>query len=584
MRLVLVQFNPMVGDVSGNAGRIVEWSARAAELRSGADLVVFPELALVGYPPRDLLLQEGFLEAVHEQGLALAARLPASATVLVGAPWRAAAGGPDDAWDPLGGVRNSVLCYRGGRVIARYDKRLLPTYDVFDEDRYFVAGERAVVLDVAGMKVGVSVCEDLWRGVDARAGDRYLSRPDPGEGLVRAGAELIVNLSASPFVLGKGARQREILTTRAQRHGVPVASVNQVGGNDDLIFDGHAAVYVPGKDGKAGARLIAAGGGFEEGLVEVELGGGGGGGVAPVADPLVGASAPELLFRALVLGVRDYCRKTGFAGVVLGLSGGIDSALVATLAAAALGPERVTGVMMPSRYSSEGSLSDARDLCERLGVRGVTVPIERPHGVMEELLGAAWGELGADASPGLTEENVQSRLRGLILMAFSNKTGALLLTTGNKSEVAVGYCTLYGDMNGGLAVLPDVTKMQVYALSRWINANWRACGFAREPIPAASITKPPSAELRPDQTDQDSLPPYEVLDSIIERYVEGRQSAERIIREAGIDAATVRRVIRLIDVSEYKRKQMPVGLKVTELSFGPGRRRPIAQGWRADRG
>jgi NAD+ synthase (glutamine-hydrolysing) len=584
MRLALVQFNPMVGDVGGNARRIVHLARAAAG--EGAGLVVFPELALVGYPPRDLLLQEGFLDAVRAEAIGLAAALPAGVMVMVGAPWKpgfhlAAAA---HAWDPAGPTTNSVLCFRGGVIEARYDKRLLPTYDVFDEDRYFTPGTRAVVVDVEGVKVGVSICEDLWRGDDARAASRYTDAPDPVSALVQAGATLIVNPSASPFVLGKGARQRDILMRHAKAHGVTVAAVNQVGGNDDLIFDGHAAVYAPATTVSGSPALVAAGPGFAEHTLIVDIPDALNGKANQlVADPLLTATPEQLLWNALVLGVRDYCRKTGFTSAVLGLSGGIDSALVATIAAAALGPERVTGVLMPSRYSSQGSLDDASALARAIKVRAVTVPIEPPHAVMESLLAPAWAELRVAGSPGITEENIQSRLRGVILMAFSNKSGAILLTTGNKSELAVGYCTLYGDMNGGLAVLPDVTKMQVYALSRWINANHRACGFETPPIPEASITKAPSAELRPNQTDQDSLPPYEVLDEIIERYIEEHQSATRIIRETGIDEATVRRVIRLIDVNEYKRKQTPVGLKVTDKSFGPGRRQPIAQGWRADR-
>ena len=578
MRLALVQFNPMVGDVSGNARRIVALASDAAG--RGADLVVFPELALVGYPPRDLLLQEGFLEAVRSAANTMAGDLPLGAMVMVGAPWKPESVAAPDAWNPAGPTTNSVLCFRAGRIEARYDKRLLPTYDVFDEERYFTPGDRAVVVEVAGVRVGVSVCEDLWRGDDAGASARYADAVDPVAALVEAGAQLIVNPSASPFVLGKGARQRDILRRHTRTHGVMVAAVNQVGGNDDLIFDGHAAVYVPRGTGEP--ALVAAGQGFVEETVMLDLSPTEAAALPTVADPRLDADANRLLWDALVLGVRDYCRKTGFRSAVLGLSGGIDSALVATIAAAAIGPSNVTGVLLPSRFSSHGSVADARALAGSLGIRAVAVPIENPHAVMESLLAPAWKELGIDPSPGVTEENIQSRLRGLILMAFSNKAGSILLTTGNKSELAVGYCTLYGDMNGGLAVLPDVTKMQVYALSRWINANHRACGFSLPPIPEASITKSPSAELRPNQTDQDALPPYDVLDQIVERYIEAHHSASRIERETGIDPATVRRVIRMIDVNEYKRKQTPVGLKVTDRSFGPGRRQPIAQGWRAD--
>lgn len=576
MRLALVQFNPVVGDVRTNARRAGEWIRRAAAER--ADLVVFPELALTGYPPRDLLFQDGFGQATRDAARALAAEVRGP-TVMLGAPWRPAPGGPAaDSWSDTARLTNSVLVMRAGRIAWRYDKRLLPTYDVFDEDRYFAPGESPLVIDVMGVRVGVSVCEDLWRGADAGIADRYAVRADPVADLVRAGATLIVNPSASPFVLGKGERQRRILTRHVAQSRVAVAAVNQVGGNDDLIFDGHAAVYAPST---SGPRLVAAGAGFEEGLVCVDVPAEvGAWHPRDVPDPLLTTPREELLWRALVLGVRDYCAKTGFRSCVLGLSGGIDSALTACVAAAALGPANVTGVALPSRYSSQGSLDDAAELARRLGVRFTTVPIEPMHAAAEHTLAPVWSTLGASAEPGVTEENVQSRVRGLLLMAVSNKTGAILLTTGNKSELAVGYCTLYGDMNGGLAVLSDVTKMDVYRLSRWINDNFASAGFASPPIPAASIDKPPSAELRPNQTDQDSLPPYDVLDQIIERYVERRQSAAAIVRETSFDAALVSRITRLIDLAEYKRRQMPTGLKVTSNAFGPGRRWPVAQGYR----
>jgi NAD+ synthase (glutamine-hydrolysing) len=576
MRLALVQFNPVVGDVRTNARRAGEWIRRAAAER--ADLVVFPELALTGYPPRDLLFQDGFGQATRDAARALAAEVRGP-TVMLGAPWRPAPGGPAaDSWSDTARLTNSVLVMRAGRIAWRYDKRLLPTYDVFDEDRYFAPGESPLVIDVMGVRVGVSVCEDLWRGADAGIADRYAVRADPVADLVRAGATLIVNPSASPFVLGKGERQRRILTRHVAQSRVAVAAVNQVGGNDDLIFDGHAAVYAPST---SGPRLVAAGAGFEEGLVCIDVPAEvGAWQPRDVPDPLLTTPREELLWRALVLGVRDYCAKTGFTSCALGLSGGIDSALTACVAAAALGPANVTGVALPSRFSSQGSLDDAAELATRLGVRFTTVPIETMHAAAEQTLAPVWSTLGASAEPGVTEENVQSRVRGLLMMAVSNKTGAILLTTGNKSELAVGYCTLYGDMNGGLAVLSDVTKMDVYRLSRWINDNFASAGFASPPIPAASIDKPPSAELRPNQTDQDSLPPYDVLDQIIERYVERRQSAASIVRETAFDAALVSRITRLIDIAEYKRRQMPTGLKVTSNAFGPGRRWPIAQGYR----
>ncbi len=580
MRLALVTLNPVVGDIAGNSRAIEGWIARARE--AGAQLVVFPELSLVGYPPRDLLLQEGFQEEVEAEARRLASRATMGEIVaVVGAPWRRERGG---------GLMNSLLVLRDGGIGPRYDKRLLPTYDVFDEERYFKAGASGLVIEVGGDRVGLSVCEDLWQGADTResggwwGGGRYEDREDPVADLVRMGAQLIVNPSASPFCLGKDARQREVVSRHVVRHGVAIATVNQVGGNDDLIFDGHTAVYGPviGAKGVVEARLVAAGPIFRAGMtiVETPSGGEGWGGRIAVADPVVEATREGLLWEALVLGTRDYCRKTGFGRCVLGLSGGIDSAVTVCVAAAALGAERTLGVALPSRYSSPGSVADARLLARALGVRLVEVPIEDSHAAMERTLRPVFAELGAEPGAGLTEENVQSRLRGVILMALSNKTGAILLTTGNKSELAVGYCTLYGDMNGGLAVLSDVTKQDVYALARWINANHERAGFAAAPIPESSITKAPSAELRPNQTDQDTLPAYEALDEIVERYVEGRQSPARIVRESGLSEEVVRRVVRMIDVSEYKRKQTPVGLKVTGLTFGPGRRRPIAQGYR----
>lgn len=566
MRLALIQFNPTVGDPAGNADRIADWVERARG--DGADLVVFPELALSGYPPRDLLLQHGFLPAVQRSAAKLAERT-AGLTVLVGAPWPMPSGAPI----------NAALVLHGGSVGPVYAKRLLPTYDVFDEDRYFTPGDRPLVINAAGVRVGIAICEDLWKGDDAGVAGRYARDADPADDLIKEGARVIVSLSASPFVLGKGARQRAILTRHVERARVALAAVNQVGGNDDLIFDGHSAVYAPGADGVA--RLIAAGPGFEEAMVLADLDLASWSSAPIVDDPLQNTPDDELLFRALVLGVRDYCRKTGFTSAVLGLSGGIDSAVTAALASAALGPERVLGVLMPSRYSSAGSVSDAEDLARRLGLRHVEVPVEPAHGAMENLLGTAFAQAGLEGPAGVTEENLQSRLRGTILMAFSNRSGSILLTTGNKSELAVGYCTLYGDMNGGLAVLADVTKAQVYRLARWMNAHWARAGFNQPPIPEATISKPPSAELRPNQTDQDTLPPYDILDAVLERFIERHESPAEIAAATGIDERLAARLVRMIDLAEYKRKQMPVGLKVSSLAFGPGRRRPIAHGWKS---
>jgi NAD+ synthetase len=583
MRLALAQINPTVGDLTGNSVRIADFIGRARA--AGADLVVFPELALSGYPPKDLLLQEGFIAACAAAAKSLGEAHTGGLTAIFGVPL------PVDPSRPAGRITNSLVVYRDNVYVDRYDKRLLPTYDVFDEDRYFTPGTRAVVVDVPlrlssrPARVGLAICEDLWRGEDAGFASHYDQSPDPVAAVGAEGAEVLVVPSASPFVLGKGRRHREILRQHASRHGLYVASINQVGGNDELIFDGHAAVF--GRNGE----LLAAGPGFEEHLLVVDLGGVAGRAASGIAaateDPVLCASADRLLFSALVLGTRDYCRKTGFRSALLGISGGVDSAVVGVIAAAALGAGNVTGVSMPGRYSSPHSKIDAYDLARRLGMAELTVPIDGPFTAFSSTLNNAFrvrGQASLGASlPDLTEENLQSRIRGTILMGLSNRTGAIVLTTGNKSELAVGYCTLYGDMNGGLAVLSDVAKMQVYTLARWINENHRDQGmgvsFASPPIPEASITKAPSAELRPDQTDQDSLPPYDVLDRIVERYVERRESLERIVGETGIDAATVARVARMIDLAEYKRKQLATGLKVTTVAFGFGRRFPIAQGW-----
>ncbi|MCW5776340.1 MAG: NAD+ synthase [Phycisphaeraceae bacterium] len=574
MRLALIQFNPTVGNIDANAQRMAGFIDRARS--DGASLVVFPELALCGYPPRDLLLCEGFVPACVHAAKRLGERHTAGLTAVFGCPLHI------DQERPHHGTANSLLVYADGRYLDYHDKRLLPTYDVFDEDRYFEPGDRAVVVRVGAWRVGLSVCEDLWKGEDAGFASRYAHDPDPVEALARAGMDLLVNPSASPFVLGKGARHRDILRRHATRHGVWVAAVNQVGGNDDLVFDGHAAIYDPR------GRPAAFGPGFEESIVLADLpdapGGTPEGGGEP-ADPLTTAPLPEQAFRALVLGTRDYVRKTGHARAIIGLSGGIDSAVTACIAVAALGRENITGVAMPGKYSSEGSIADARDLADRLGIRLLTVPIAPAFDGFRASLDPALHELGEQALgerlPDVAEQNLQSRARGTTLMALSNRTGALVLTTGNKSELAVGYCTLYGDMNGGLAVLADVTKRLVYDLARWMNANPRAAGFTRSPVPDASITKPPSAELAPDQRDQDTLPPYDVLDEIVARYVERHESPTRIIDETGFDEQTVRRVVRLIDANEYKRRQLATGIKITSVAFGTGRRRPIAQGWRS---
>jgi len=594
MRLALARINPTVGDIPANAALITTAIAQARA--AGADLVVFPELSLCGYPPKDLLMQEGFVEACAAAAKSIGETHTAGLTCILGLPL------PHDqkAHRPGAPIHNSLVVYRDNRFVAYYDKRLLPTYDVFDEDRYFEPGDRAVVIDVpsssplpAGggrgvgsaasgsapdsLLVGLSICEDLWKGEDAGFSHRYDAAPDPVPALIAQGARVIVSPSASPFVLGKHAKHRDICIAHARKHKCFVASVNQGGANDDLIFDGHAFVVAPDGTTLAAAPL------FGDGLFVVDI-------PSTSSSAARGPITPEpcdehQLFLALVTGIRDYLGKTGFTKALIGLSGGIDSALTAALAARAIGPANVSGVAMPGKYSSQHSLDDAYDLARRLGVTCQTISIEAPLSAFRDTIDPAFRAASlktlGQSLPDLTEENIQSRIRGTILMTLSNRTGAIVLTTGNKSELAVGYCTLYGDMNGGLAVLSDVSKQWVYRLSRWMNANAAACGFASPPIPQRSIDKPPSAELAPNQTDQDSLPPYEVLDQIIERSVEQRHSPARIVRETGFDEATVRRIVRLIDLAEYKRKQAAVGLKVTTVAFGSGRRVPIAQRWKA---
>jgi NAD+ synthetase len=525
-------------------------------------LAVFPELALCGYPPRDLLLQQGFVERCEHVARDLQDSVPSIATV-VGLPVRL----------PSGGIANALRVRLPSGESIVYRKRLLPTYDVFDEDRYFEPGIAPCVVDLGGTKVGLAICEDLWGGRDAGFAARYAGAADPVADLVSLGASMIVSPSASPFVLGKHHKHREIVRGHAVRHGITVASVNQLGANDELIFDGHAFAYGPD-----GSLLADAAPFHDQGPVVV--------GDRPWAAAGGGARAPEAdLFAALCLGVRDYFLKTGFRGALLGLSGGIDSALTLVVAHVALqdipGSRGVTGVAMPSRYSSGHSVEDALESARRLGVACHVAPIEagfEGSRTMVDGLFAATGEprLG-ERLPDLAEENLQSRIRGTLLMTLSNRTGSLVLTTGNKSELAVGYCTLYGDMNGGLAVLADVTKTWVYRLSRWINASFASIGLSEPPIPQRSIDKAPSAELRPGQTDQDSLPPYDLLDAIVERYVEQRMEPEAIVA-SGFDEPTVRRVVRLIDLSEHKRRQAAIALKVTSVAFGTGRRFPVA--WR----
>ena len=520
LRIALAQMNAVVGDIDGNAERVEELTAAARA--AGAQLVVFPELTLTGYPPEDLLLKPGFLRRAQAalEGLSVD-----GVTAIVGWPEEAA-----------GSVHNAAAVVAGGRVQAVYRKQLLPNYGVFDERRWFEPGHEPLVVDVAGTPVGVTVCEDIWA-------------PEPIAATAAAGAQVVVNLSASPYHHGKGMERERMIVELARDNGVTMAFCNLVGGQDELVFDGHSLIVTP--DGEVTARAPQ----FDEALVLA----------GDIAEPL---PPEEEVYRALVTGVRDYVDKNGFEKVVIASSGGIDSALTVLVAADALGPDRVVTVTMPSRYSSEGTKTDARALSENLAVELYELPIEQATAAYDELLAEAF----AGEEPDITEENLQARVRGNIVMALSNKFGWLVLTTGNKSEMSVGYATLYGDMAGGFAVLKDVPKTLVYRLARWRNSSM-------EVIPPSVIDKPPSAELKPDQLDQDTLPPYDVLDPILEAYVEEDRSVDEMAA-LGFDRETVMRVVTLVDRNEYKRRQSPPGPKVTSKAFGRDRRLPITNRFR----
>ena len=542
MKIALAQINPTVGDFTGNLERIVAISRRAAN--EGARLTVFSELVICGYPPADFLEKLSFLArcrtAVDELAVATSGL---STAVLAGVAL------PADPESGKPAVNAAVLLDRGA-VLLEQHKRLLPFYDVFDEQRYFAPSRGQKVVELDGLRLAISVCEDAWN--DKNFWSRRLYKVDPMEELMRQRPALHINLSSSPFWHSKRSVRLEMLTAIAKRDGIPVLMCNQVGGNDSLIFDGSSLAL------NAQGQLIAQAASFEEDLVIVDP-------FSAAEIPVPSDDATEAAYRALVIGTRDYVRKCGFSRVLVGLSGGIDSALVAAVAKEALGAENVLGVGMPSPYSSPGSIDDSRRLAANLGIRFEVIGISSLFGEFTQAL----QPLFAGTKPDTTEENIQSRIRGDLLMALSNKFSALVLTTGNKSEMAVGYCTLYGDMVGALAVIGDLVKTRVYAVCNWLNRD-------REVIPSAILAKAPSAELRPDQKDTDSLPPYEVLDPILEAYVERYETPEAIAQANGIPLDLVQQVVRLVERSEYKRQQAAPVLKVTSKSFGMGRRFPIA--------
>ena len=601
-RLALAQINLTVGDLPGNTARMLECLHQARE--SGADLVAFPELATTGYPPEDLLFKKSFIEAnvaAMEQVIAESRGI----IVVLGYVRPLLNLPPQEGNEKGGGIANSAAVGYDGRLIGTYDKIFLPNYGVFDEERYFVKGSVCPVYEIGGVRIGVNVCEDIWFAVGPSSVQR------------QAGAELIVNINASPFHAGKSAyRRHSIVGSRAAENGLFVAYLNTVGGQDELVFDGNSMICDPG------GQVVARGPAFREAMILADIdvdavprlseipspsGGGSGWGrssLEAVGSPKLiripsppeggpGRACPaqrqplppvedggeveeiEEIYRALVMGTRDYLVKTGFSKAIVGLSGGIDSALTAVVAADALGPENVLGITMPSRYSSQGSVGDSAELARNLGIEFWEIPIELAHTAFTGML----EERFAGTAPNVAEENVQARIRGNVLMTVSNKFGWIVLTTGNKSEMAMGYATLYGDMAGGFAVLKDVHKLTVYALSRWRNQHGKLFASNDDVIPQAIIDKPPSAELREGQLDEDSLPPYDILDPVIQAYVEDDCSFADMV-DMGFDPAVVRQVITAVDRNEYKRRQAPPGVKITPRAFGRDRRLPIVNRYR----
>ncbi len=545
MRVFIGQINPTIGALSGNA----ELIRRAYDqgVRAGADVVMVPELAVVGYPPRDLLDRTVFIDAALQVRDSLAA-MTGETALIFGCIAR------NESWcgKPL---HNSAVVAQKGRIVTQQHKALLPTYDVFDELRYFEPVASVSAFDLCGRRVGVSICEDFWFDDEILGTKLYCN--NPVDQLARQGAEVLLNISASPFNAGKRKSRYEIFARIAKRYEVPMVYVNQIGGNDELLFDGSSIVI--DKNG----RTIFCAPAFEESGALVHLRG------AP-CESVLALDTDEEIARGLILGLRDYIRKCGFQEVVIGLSGGIDSAVCAAISVEALGAKNVTGIAMPSRFSSRGSLDDARALADNLGIAFHVAPIDGIYQPYEHAFNNLFGVEKFDT----TNENVQARIRGNILMAWSNRTGAMVVSTGNKSELAVGYCTLYGDMAGGLALLGDVYKTMVYRVAAWLNRE-------REIIPRSSITKPPSAELRPNQTDQDTLPPYDVLDGILKLYIEEWKETDEIAA-AGYDRALVEKILRAVDTNEFKRRQAAPTIRVSSKAFGSGRQMPIAQRWRRE--
>ena len=572
MKIAIAQLNPTIGDIFGNSHLILE-AAKKAEVE-GANLLLTPELSLIGYPPRDLLMNPSLIAAAGAQLQQLAQALPPKLAVIAGTVV------PNANAVQLGGksLFNSAVLLQNGAVKKVFHKRLLPTYDVFDEDRYFEPGENSNYFTIGELKIGVTICEDLWNNEEFWGKRSYAG--DPVSDLAKLGVDLVVNLSASPYSAGKRGVRSAMLQHSVIRCGIPIIYANQIGGNDDIIFDGSS--FAVNRKGD----LIEVLASFETDFVVLEYDAAKQDLVGSNRQSPAGIEAAPLSFypavgdaeiwAALVLGVRDYVRKCGFSKVVLGLSGGIDSALVAAIASCAIGPENVLGVLMPSPYSSDHSVNDALELARNLGIAIELLPI----GDLMETYDRTLADLFVNTTFGIAEENIQSRIRGNLLMAISNKFGHLLLSTGNKSEMSVGYCTLYGDMNGGLAVISDVPKTRVYSLCWWLNSELRngkdEALLGKEIIPVNIIDKAPSAELKPGQVDQDSLPAYDLLDDILQRFIEHHESAQQIIA-AGHNEAVVKRVVKLVTQAEFKRRQAAPGLKISDRAFGTGWRMPIAK-------